>query len=182
MSNFQTAVHDLIYRDELGFVNDPDDPGGATKYGVSLRTYRRLIDPNATVQTIRNLTYNDAVSFYEIFFWGPHGSAMRALSSLPPRLAYVLFNAGVNIGRTRAHVLLQKTLRSHEEDVVIDGVLGPRTVRACYRHDEDSLIREFAARLCVHYHTIMTKNPTLQKFKLGWFRRAVRLAAGGQTP
>lgn len=76
-------------RFEGGYVNDPADPGGETKYGISKRAY-----PNVD---IRNLTPELAGTIYENDYWGPAGCAQ-----LPPGMALVVFDSAVNCGVQRA--------------------------------------------------------------------------------
>ncbi len=51
MQTVRDIARSIVAR-EGGFVNDPDDPGGATKFGVTLDTMRRLgldLDSDGTV-------------------------------------------------------------------------------------------------------------------------------------
>ena len=57
---------------EGGFVTAPDDAGGATKSGITLKTYMQS-HPEATVETIKNLTVKDAEDFYFNEFWLRYG-------------------------------------------------------------------------------------------------------------
>ena len=63
-------MHDIeemtaeIVRREGGFVNDPDDPGGATKYGVTIHTLRALRG-RATVDDVKALTEAEAVEIFK---------------------------------------------------------------------------------------------------------------------
>lgn len=79
----------LVLKFEGGYVNDPDDPGGETKYGISKRSY-----PNVD---IRNLTPELAGTIYQNDYWGPAGCA-----HLTPGMAVVVFDSAVNVGVRRA--------------------------------------------------------------------------------
>ena len=63
-----------IVRREGGFVNDPDDPGGATNFGVTIHTMRRLgldldRDGSVTVADVRALTVEQAIDIFEKHFF-----------------------------------------------------------------------------------------------------------------
>lgn len=79
----------LVLKFEGGYVNDPVDPGGETKYGISKRSY-----PNVD---IRNLTPELAGTIYQNDYWGPAGC-----DRLTPGMAVVVFDTAVNCGKARA--------------------------------------------------------------------------------
>ena len=88
MSNFDVAMK-FVRKWEGGYVNDPDDPGGETKYGISKRAYPH--------EDIRALTRERAEFLYERDYWKPLG-----LDNYPQDAAVVLFNVAVNMGVGRA--------------------------------------------------------------------------------
>ena len=87
--DFLKAVNDLIDNWEGGYVNDPDDPGGETKYGISKRSYPTL--------DIRDLTKDQAIAIYYRDFWLP-----TAKQITDPELLPKVFNMGVLMGRSTA--------------------------------------------------------------------------------
>lgn len=86
--NFEVAMA-FVRKWEGGYVNDPDDPGGETKYGISKRAY-----PN---EDIKNLTRERAEFLYKRDYWDP-----LDLNKWPQDKAIVLFNVAVNMGIGRA--------------------------------------------------------------------------------
>jgi lysozyme family protein len=92
--SFEQALKFVLER-EGGYVNDPLDPGGETKYGISKKSY-----PNVD---IRNLTPELAGSIYQADYWAPCGCDDR-----PAPLALVVFDTAVNIGTARAVAWLQQ--------------------------------------------------------------------------
>lgn len=84
MSNFESAFG-IIVGIEGGYVNDPKDPGGETKYGISKRRY-----PN---EDIKNLTIERAQFLYQRDFWNPH-----KCDYLPWEQALLVFDTAVNGG------------------------------------------------------------------------------------
>lgn len=72
-----------------GYTNDPDDPGGETKWGIS-----KAAHPNVD---IKNLTYEQACEIYAEEYWRPSGSHL-----LPYPECAATFDTGVNVGPDRA--------------------------------------------------------------------------------
>jgi lysozyme family protein len=131
--------------------DDPDDPGGLTKYGICQRAYPHL--------DIRNLTESQASVIYRADYWTPAGCA-----KLPGVIGIMLFDISVNQGRGAAAKLLQEAA-----GVVPDGQIGPRTVAAVNRKHPRDMLKELTVRRLLRYAT--TRN--FEKYGLGWNRRAV---------
>ncbi|MCL2790102.1 MAG: hypothetical protein FWD79_05605 [Desulfobulbus sp.] len=137
MTNFATA-HAFTSRWEGGFVNHPNDPGGATNHGVSLRwlksegidlefTLPFAIDYNADgvidILDIKALTPEQAAILFRIAFWD-----WLRLDELPLLTAMAVYDAAVNVGRGQAVKFLQRACNALKgERLVDDGVLGPKT-------------------------------------------------------
>jgi len=58
MANFNQALKKTLVF-EGGYVNDPDDPGGETNFGISKRAYPDLDIPNITDRQVRNIYWRD---------------------------------------------------------------------------------------------------------------------------
>lgn len=114
---------------EGGYVNDPDDPGGATNHGVTVHTMRRLGldlngDGNVDAQDVRVLTAEKALQiFVDEYFQKP------GLSALPEPLQASVFDMYVNAGGNAVKIL-QRLLNQMRISVAVDGVIGPQTARA----------------------------------------------------
>ena len=108
------------------YTNDPKDPGGPTKYGWTLGTYKKLIDPNATANTINNLTKYSAMSYYKQYFWDKYGA--YRLSNR--KLAISLLLAQINLGPYRPNRMLQ-TMDNHycHDGLKEDGILGAQSIK-----------------------------------------------------
>jgi lysozyme family protein len=145
MSIFDRAVA-LIIEKEGGYVNDPRDPGGETKFGISRRAYPAL--------DIANLTVEQAASVYRRDYWDT-----CQCDGLPPDVAVLVFDCAVNQGVGAAKLLLQESA-----GVKADGVVGPATLAAARKPD---VAREFAALRAWRYEI----NRNEEVFGKGWFRR-----------
>lgn len=117
---------------EGGYVNDPDDPGGATNFGVTIHTMRRLgldlnHDGRVTVADVKRLTQKQAV---DIFI--THYFQKTRIGLLPEELQASVFDMYVNAGGNAVKIL-QRLLAQFGEKVVVDGGLGPQTADAVKR-------------------------------------------------
>ncbi len=124
-----TEIASEIVAREGGYVNDPDDPGGATKYGVTIHTMRRLgldLDGDGDVDAadVKTLSKVKAVSiFVEHYFRRPR------INQLPEVLHPTVFDMYVNAG-ANAVKILQRLLGDMRIQVKVDGLIGPRTIAA----------------------------------------------------
>jgi lysozyme family protein len=153
MMDLFDACFEIVIGHEGGYSNDPRDPGGETKYGISKRAY-----PQAD---IRNLTLDGAKAIYRRDYW----DKLRC-DELHPGIALVLFDAGVNVGVGRAASWAQTAA-----GVKVDGVIGPVSVAALNRMDPLALITEVHASR-IHHHASL---PTWGTFGKGWSRRLAAL-------
>lgn len=155
MNWFEQCFTQLIHH-EGGYVNNPKDPGGETKYGISKRSYPDV--------DIANLTLDQAKAIYLRDFW------QRArCDELPPAIAFLVFDCAVNSGIGQAIRFLQRAL-----GVADDGQIGPMTIAAVGRVDAESL----AARFCGQRLEFMTKLTTWDVFSKGWARRIAEQLRG----
>lgn len=137
----------IIIGHEGGYVNDPRDPGGETKYGISKRAY-----PN---EDIKGLTLERAKELYRRDYW----DAVEA-ESLPVGVRLMVFDCAVNCGLTAAKKLLQRAAGAKD-----DGIIGPRTREAISKTPD--LPMRFAG-FWIQYYTDLAGWPTFGK---GWARR-----------
>jgi lysozyme family protein len=136
--------------------NDPDDPGGLTKYGISKRSNPDL--------DIENLTLDDAIAIYKERYW----DSSKA-DQLPKKLSESYFDMVVNAGKRRAVKILQQACNHKGHDLVVDGLIGKATIGAC-KSLEASRFKAFRVR---YYVDLVKRKPTLMKYYYGWYRRAV---------
>ena len=137
--------------------NDPDDPGGLTKFGIDQRSH-----PGTD---IRNLTRALATDIYRRDYW----QKIRG-DELPVPLGEVLFDIAVNNGRARGIKWLQEEL-----GVEVDGVIGPITLDAIRKAKPESLAKALLARREGFYRAIATGGKA--KFLKGWLNRNHALGA-----
>lgn len=146
--DFDSAFHKLLGH-EGGYSNDPQDPGGETKFGISKRSYPQL--------NIKALTVDESKAIYKRDYWGPAGC-----DSVPDALRMDLFDMAVNSGVKAAVRCLQRAAGE-----TADGVLGPKTLQAIQTIPPTRLIARFNAERL----EFMTNLPTWGSFSKGWCRR-----------
>lgn len=148
---FDQAFDKLIGH-EGGYVNDPRDPGGETKFGISKRSYPDV--------DIASLTIGGAKALYLRDYW------QRArCDELPPMVAFQMFDTAVNSGIGQAIRFLQRSV-----GVADDGVVGPLTMNAVRRLDPEVVVARFNGQRL----EFMTKLSTWDVFGKGWARRVAK--------
>ena len=156
---FQQAV-EVVLKHEGGYVNDPTDPGGETNFGISRRSYPDL--------DIRNLTREQAIEIYRQDFWERWGyDRIRDLA-----VATKVFDMAVNMGPKRAHTLLQQALGLIGSPVVVDGILGPQTLKATNEADPSRLLEALRLLSARYYWELVRLDGRRKKFLQGWLARA----------
>jgi lysozyme family protein len=149
--NIEQALKLLLVH-EGGFVDHPDDPGGATKYGITERTARR----HGYKGHMRDLPWSLACEIYRLDYWAP----IKA-DQLPDHLRFHVFDAAVNSGPGQAIKWLQQAAGFSTQQQ--DGIIGPRTLSAA---SMISPAKYSAIRL-----RFMTGLSTWATFGKGWARR-----------
>lgn len=118
------VIQDIIQR-EGGFVNNPLDRGGPTKYGITLTTLQDWRERYTTEQDVQELTRDEAENIYlKKYYLAP------SLGSLPETLQPQVLDTAVNSGPVRAVKLLQETVNVLRlGQIAVDGRIGPVTKR-----------------------------------------------------
>lgn len=150
--NFDTAFDRLIGH-EGGYVNHPDDPGGETNWGITLRTAREA----GYTGTMRALTREEARAIYRAAYWN-----RAKADQYDAAIAFQLFDAAVNHGIGQAIRFLQRAV-----GVADDGAVGPVTLAAVHAMTVTDVLSRFNAER-LDFYTKLTTWPTFGK---GWARR-----------
>jgi len=185
----QNMLKHEVRPDGTGFVDHPNDPGGATNYGISLRFLSKdgAIDSDGDgfmdgdfdrdgdidADDIRGLTINQVADLYIKHFWNPHG-----ISQLPPRMAIKVFDMAVNMGPVQAIKLLQRSLNFlNDAGLVEDGKIGPMTIRESKFFTSNWHMEKFMdqirSQLTEFYVGLAIQRPKLKVFLNGWKKRAM---------
>lgn len=175
------AIAKEIVAREGGYVNDPDDRGGATKYGVTIHTMRRLgLDLNGdgrvTSADVKQLTRAQAEAiFLEHYFTKPR------IDELPEPLQATVFDMYVNAGG-HAVKILQRLLGKMGFPVTVDGAIGAKTIAATARAfaaAQDFMVDAYGIERRNYYFALADRRRNNRKYarsraggKGGWIKRA----------
>jgi len=185
MHDVDEIAQSIVAR-EGGYVNDPDDPGGATNHGVTIHTMRRLGldldgDGDVDAQDVRVLSKDQAVAiFIDHYFDRPR------ITQLPAPLHASVFDMYVNAGANAVRIL-QRLLRDMRIEVDVDGVIGPQTIEGARRAmaaAPDHLVDAYGIARRNYYYSLADGRPASRKYarrrngsKGGWILRAEEFIA-----
>lgn len=174
-------IAEEIVAREGGFVNDPDDPGGATNFGVTIHTMRRLgldLDRDGVVgvSDVAALSRAQAVEiFIHHYFYKPQ------IHRLPQILQASVFDMQVNAGNNAVKIL-QRLLSDMGYALVADGAIGADTVAAAERAAStapDHIADAYGIARRNYYFALADGRSASRKYarsrsggKGGWIRRA----------
>ncbi len=161
-SNYFELAYAFTKKWEGGYVNHPNDPGGATNYGVTQSVYNEWRrSKGLSYQSVSYMTADEAEAiFYEDYWLGVKCDQL----GLP--LNIVLFDTAVNFGVTGAVIFLQEVL-----GLTLDGIWGQKTEKAVKSaNPKDLAYRLISSRISYRY-TRVKSNPTQSVFLQGWLNR-----------
>ena len=181
MADFEKAVQKTLSL-EGGYVNDPADPGGPTKYGITEATARA----HGYTGDMRDLSLETAKSIHKKSYWD-----VARLDEFPSqKIAENVFDCNVNCGARVGGRLLQAALnllnidpngRQMYPEIHVDGVIGPNTLATlqkalqCRRDMESLIIVLFNCLRADRYVNIVRAQPKSKKFMIGWLKHRVWL-------
>lgn len=152
----------LPENDGQPYHNSPNDPGGATCYGVTYSTWsswERLHKSVPTSSLFKTLGPDNFSTLYRCSFWN------AAQCGQMGALGIQVFDAAVNCGPGNAARFLQSVL-----GVTVDGEVGPETLAVMATTDSKALCR----LLCTAREAFYATRPTAKYFQRGWNARAER--------
>ena len=180
MQTVHQIANEIVAR-EGGYVNDPDDPGGATNFGVTIHTMRRLgldltNDGRVSVADVRALTHAQAVDiFITHYFERPR------VADLPEAMHATVFDMYVNAGANAVRIL-QRLLVEMGHAIGVDGGIGVQTIaaaQAAYAAAPDHLADAYGIARRNYYYRLADARPASRKYarrrdggKGGWIKRA----------
>lgn len=173
----EQIINGIIAR-EGGYINHPDDAGGPTNYGITLRLYKKY-KPSATVQELKVLTKAQAYQIYESEFY--RNTKIDKLNQFSQKLTEEVLDTAVNMGPGTAIRFLQRTLNALNmkgqlySDIDTDGGLGDRTIQALqgfYGHrgqaGDQVLLKALNCLQAVRYIELAEANMANESFLYGW--------------
>lgn len=159
-NNYFEEIINLVFQEEGDYENNPDDPGGETKYGISKRNYPNL--------NIKDLTKEQATEIYHRDYWNKF--RFDDIENL--KIATKLFTLTINIGHFWAIHLLQRALRAAGNNIKEDGFIGEKTLFATNQTIPSILLATLKSEEAGYYRTIAALHPLQKEFLNGWLNRA----------
>ena len=154
--SFQRIIQKVL-KHEGGYVNDKDDLGGETNFGITKRWYPDI--------DIANLTEREAIDIYYKDYWLPSKA-----EKLPTTLQYPYFDTVVNTGQKQAVRILQQACNDKNFfKIDEDGLIGAKTISASAKLEQD----RFISYRILFYSKVISDKPKQKKFWYGWFKRAL---------
>jgi lysozyme family protein len=159
---------------EGGFVNHPNDPGGATNRGVTQNVYNGYRKKKGLpIQTVRNITTPEVYDIYYNQYW-----LASNCDKIPAPLNIVVFDRAVNMGTGQAIKLLQQSLNKLGKGLVVDGGFGANSLKAVQSMSPNSIIKacELMVQESLNFRELLIKrNNRLSVFRNGWRNRDLAL-------
>lgn len=168
MSYFDIAVNDLLGMIDVaddgaegGYVNDPRDPGGETKFGISKANHPDV--------DIKSLTERQARDIYKVEYW----DRFHLDDIDDAAVASKTFSLVVNDGLFGVKCL-QRACRACGHYVKDDGVIGSATANAVRLSDKQSLLAALKSEGAGYYRSVVVRKPEMKWALEGWLARAYR--------
>ena len=156
MNDEYVIAFEKVIGHEGGYVDDPTDRGGETKYGISKRAY-----PNLDIKSLR---LDDAMKIYYHDYW-----IKNRVDELPKDIRFTYFDMAINMGSSRACKILQETANAKGAELSVDGRIGKNTIKGSAKVE----LSRLKAYRVLYYAKIVIKKPTQEKYWYGWFKRSL---------
>lgn len=152
---FKLAINH-VSRWEGGLVDDKDDPGGITKFGIALRGIGRILGFNR--ETITKLSWEEAKRIYQDRYWKRIG--LDKVAKKHPAIALFTMDSAINQGQITAIKFMQRACGAYP-----DGIVGPKTLACLDRWPEKNILDKMFVARAVSYAR------GNRKYHVGWYNR-----------
>ena len=157
-ANFFKSL-EMVLHHEGGFVDHPEDPGGATNKGITHKTYADFLGrPLEDVSELQNIPEEHVQQIYKNGYWDKVKG-----DQLPGGVDFCVFDWAVNSGPGRAAKALQKAVM-----VAQDGAIGPMTLAAVSEYTPTEIVESVTKSRIEFYKSLKTYDT----FGKGWLRRS----------
>lgn len=177
--SIKNEIINQIIHIEGGYVDNPSDSGGATKYGITQAVAREW----GYTGDIRGLPKQTAFNIYENRYW--NSLKGDEIENLSPLIVDEIVDTGVNMGVYRAGKFLQRALNVFNNqgalypDLEADGIVGSKTVEALRLYlnvrNENVLLKALNSLQGAFYVTLSERREKDETFIYGWFKNRVKI-------
>lgn len=174
------ALIDDLLRSEGGYVADPADAGGETRFGITIAVARA----HGYRGAMRTLPLATARTIYRETYWA--GPRLDAVATAVPNVAAILFDTAVNMGPAVAICFLQRALNALNRgardypDLTPDGTIGAATLAALAGYmtrrgadGEPVLAKAIEALRGARYIALAEARPSDEAFVYGWLHNRI---------
>lgn len=165
---------------EGGYSNNPNDSGGETKYGITKAT----AIANGYRGSMKRLPKSFAFQIYSKSFWDVQNLSL--VEELSPNVTEKIADIGVNLGRKRAAIFLQRCLnvlnykQKFYRDIKVDGNIGKRTISSLEKYlnnrgkeGEEVLLGMLSVLQGAKYISLAERREKDEIFIYGWFKNRI---------
>ncbi|MDH4163339.1 MAG: hypothetical protein OEW15_11720 [Nitrospirota bacterium] len=178
MTNLDVAFHYLIeFSEGWEYVNDPDDPGGPTKFGITKKTYENFFGVCVPDREIELMSPAIAKQIYAAEYWAP--LALGCVQNLGFAVAF--FDTCVLYGVRTTGLMIQRALSRGGATLKLDGIIGDKSLGFINLAGGGSpsaqlqLMKAFQGQIMDRIDAVIVAKPTSEKYRRGWTNRADRL-------
>ena len=162
----------VLLMHEGGFVNDPDDLGGATNKGITYKTLnayaKSVLRLEPSMELLKNLTDEQAYLIYKTEYW----DTINGDDIVDRELAFQIFDFKMNAGKNGIKTLQNCLNENFEKTLSLDGAWGKETLSSVNSVDSKDLYIKYREYRIEYYKDISVLRPQNQKFLKGWINRA----------
>ncbi|MBI5329333.1 MAG: hypothetical protein HZB71_01860 [Betaproteobacteria bacterium] len=160
-----------VLKKEGGYVNNPADRGGPTKFGITQATLSKFLERAVSVDEVKNLDIGTARDIYELRYY-----RQPRIDKLPQAIQPFVFDCAVNHGPRRAIQFVQQVCNEAGlGPLASDGQMGPKTkavADACYEMMGEWMVAALVEERRMFYLAIVDHDPSQKTFIKGWLARA----------
>lgn len=185
VSALKKILIDKLIGIEGGYVNNPNDSGGVTKYGIT----RIFADEYGYKGEIREITRTQAFDMYDILIW--QKLKLDDVAKISRPLAEEMLDTATNQSRTQAVAYLQDCLnvfnfrQRYYKDIPVDGIMGQKTIDALkdYMNHRGSqggeavLVNTMNCLQGAFYVALCKRREKDEEFAYGWQKNRVNIIA-----
>ena len=179
MEPIKKRIIDRIIETEGGYVNDPNDAGGETNFGIT----RAVAKANGYYGAMQTMPRSVALDIYCEKYWDSVKAG--SVSLLSEAIAEEMVDTAVNMGPSRAVQFLQRSLNVLNkggrlyDDLLADSIIGPTTLAALSlylrKRDEIVLLRALNSLQGAFYIELAERRGTDEAFLYGWLKNRVAI-------